>query len=168
MLSPILEWLFATPYAEMMRDSLWGYPIGETIHLFGIALLFGSILLADLRFVGLARHIPAGALTSGFLLRATWVGFALIVLSGLSLFAAYSIDTINNPIFLAKLALIAVAGVNMLFFTFRVSGGMAAWDRDETPPRAARLSAGLSIALWTVTIFAGRLIAYPEIFDPAA
>lgn len=168
MLTNFLEWMFATPYAEMMRDSLWGYPIGETVHLFGIVLLFGSILLADLRFVGLAAHVPAGALTSGFLLRATWAGFALIVLSGLSLFAAYSIDTITNPIFQAKLALIAIAGVNMLFFTFRVSGGMAAWDRDTKPPRAARISAALSILLWTVTICAGRLIAYPEIFEPAA
>lgn len=168
MLQTILDWVFNTPYAAMMRDSLWGYPIGEAVHLLGITLLFGSILLADLRFVGLARHIPAEALTSGFLLRATWVGFGLIVLSGLSLFAAYSIDTINSAIFLAKLALIAVAGVNMLFFTFRVSKGMPDWDLDTTPPLTARLSAGLSILLWTATIFAGRLIAYPEIFEKAA
>lgn len=164
----LLDWLYNTSYAEMMRDSLWGYPIGETVHLLGITLLFGSILLADLRFIGVGRHIPAGALSAGYLLRATWIGFALIVLSGLSLFAAYAIDTINSPIFIAKIALIAVAGVNMLFFTFRVTSGMHLWDRDVTPPKAARISAGLSIALWTLTIFAGRLIAYPEIFETAS
>lgn len=168
MLQDLMQWLFDTPYAAMMRDSLWGYPIGESVHLFGITLMFGSILLADLRFVGLSRHIAAEALTSHFLLRATWLGFALIVLSGLSLFSAYSIDTVNSVIFQAKLALIAVAGVNMLFFTFRVSKGMAQWDRDTVPPLAARISAGLSILLWTATIFAGRLIAYPEIFEKAA
>ncbi len=164
----LLNWLYNTSYAEMMRDSLWGYPIGETVHLLGITLLFGSILLADLRFIGVGRHIPAGALSAGYLLRATWIGFALIVLSGLSLFAAYAIDTINSPIFLTKMALIAVAGVNMLFFTFRVTSGMHLWDREVTPPTAARVSAALSIGLWTLTIFAGRLIAYPEIFEPAA
>lgn len=168
MLQTILEWVFNTPYAVMMRDSLWGYPIGEAVHLLGITLLFGSILLADLRFVGCARHIPAGGLTNGFLLRATWAGFALIVLSGLSLFAAYSIDTINSAIFLTKLALIAVAGMNMLFFTFRVSKGMSEWDIGTTPPLAARISAAMSITLWTATIFAGRLIAYPEIFEKSA
>jgi hypothetical protein len=164
----LLDWLYNTSYAEMMRDSLWGYPIGETVHLLGITLLFGSILLADLRFIGVGRHIGAGALTSGYLLRATWIGFALIVLSGLSLFAAYAIDTINSPIFVAKMVLIAVAGVNMLFFTFRVTSGMHLWESDVTPPTAARVSAGLSIALWTLTIFAGRLIAYPEIFETAS
>ncbi|HOB14483.1 MAG TPA: hypothetical protein PK680_05815 [Novosphingobium sp.] len=164
----LLDWLYNTSYAEMMRDSLWGYPIGETVHLLGITLLFGSILLADLRFIGVGRHIGAGALTSGYLLRVTWIGFALIVLSGLSLFAAYAIDTINSPIFVAKMVLIAVAGVNMLFFTFRVTSGMHLWESDVTPPTAARVSAGLSIALWTLTIFAGRLIAYPEIFETAS
>lgn len=168
MLFNVLEWLYNTSYAEMMRDSLWGYPIGETVHLLGITLLFGSILLADLRFVGVGRHLSAGALSAGFLLRATWGGFALIVLSGISLFAAYSTDTIGSPIFLAKMGLIAVAGLNMLFFTFRVTNGMHAWDRDAVPPVAARVSALLSITLWTLTIFAGRLIAYPEMFEQAA
>lgn len=147
------------------RDSPWGYPIGETVHLFGITLLFGSILLADLRFIGIARHIPAGARPEATCCGRSWIGFALIVLSGSACSAAYAIDTINSPIFIAKIALIAVAGVNMLFFTFRVSNGMHLWDRDVTPPTAARISAALSIALWTLTIFAGRLIAYPEIFE---
>ena len=147
MLTAILDWFTNTAYAEMMRYSLWGYPIGETVHLLGITLLFVS---------------------GGYLLRATWLGFGLIVLSGLSLFSAYAPDTIKSPIFVAKLALIAMAGVNMLFFTFRVSKGMHLWDRDVLPPLSARLSAGLSIVLWTLTIFAGRLIAYPEMFEAAA
>ena len=168
MLTAILDWFTNTAYAEMMRYSLWGYPIGETVHLLGITLMFGAILLADLRFIGVGRHLGAGALYGGYLLRATWLGFGLIVLSGLSLFSAYAPDTIKSPIFVAKLALIAMAGVNMLFFTFRVSKGMHLWDRDVLPPLSARLSAGLSIVLWTLTIFAGRLIAYPEMFEAAA
>lgn len=168
LLHPLFEALYETRLAEIMRDSLWGYPIGETFHLIGIVLLFGSIVLADLRFVGVGRHIGAHALSAGFLLRATWAGFAMIVLSGISLFAAYAPDTVASPIFLAKMILIAVAGVNMLFFTFRVSTGMAAWDKGVPSPLTARLSAGLSILLWTLTICAGRLIAYPEIFEGAA
>lgn len=164
----ILEWIFNTSYAGVVRDSLWGYAIAESVHLLGITIMFGSILLADLRFVGVGRHMGAHLLTSGFLLRATWAGFIVIVLSGLSLFSAYAPDTITSPIFLAKVALIAAAGVNMLFFTFRVSRGMSQWDVDVTPPPGARLSAGLSITLWTLTILAGRLIAYPEIFERTA
>lgn len=167
MLQAVLDWLYNTPFAEMMRDSLWGYPIAETAHLIGIVALFGSILLADLRFVGVGRHIEAHALSAGFLLRLTWLGFGLVLLSGLSLFAAYAPDTITSPIFIAKIGLIAVAGFNMLFFTFRVSKGMHLWNVDVTPSLSARVSAGLSILLWTLTICAGRLIAYPEIFEPS-
>lgn len=163
----ILDWLYNTTYAGLVRDSMWGYPIAESAHLIGIVIMFSTILLADLRLVGVARQISAQVLTSGFLLRFTWLGFALVLASGMSLFAAYAPDTITYPVFQFKLGLIAMAGLNMAFFTFRISHGMAQWDRDITPPLASRVSAGLSILLWTMTIFAGRLIAYPEIFESA-
>lgn len=165
MLEAMLTWLNNLPLAETMRSSLWGYPIGECLHLIGIVMLFGSILLVDLRFVGLSRGVNAQALSGGFLLRLTWAGFGLIVLSGLSLFSAYAPDTATNPAFRAKLVLIALAGVNMLFFHFRLYPRIAEWNEGVLPPTATRLSAGLSIVLWTITIFAGRLIAYPEMFE---
>jgi hypothetical protein len=167
MIESIMQWAYDTPYAEMMRDSMWGYPIAETVHLIGIMALFGSILLADLRFIGVGRQMSAETLSAGFLLRVTWAAFILIVLSGLSLFAAYAPDSIKSPIFLTKIALIGAAGLNMGFFTFRVTKGMHEWDLGLPSPLAARISAGLSIVLWTLTICAGRLIAYPEMFETA-
>lgn len=165
MLDSILNWVFDTPYSVMMRDSLWGYPIAETLHLFGIITLFGTILMVDLRFIGLNRNISARALSGGFLLKLTWAGFALVVLSGLSLFAAYAPDTIKSPIFIAKILLIALAGMNMMFFHFRVYPHIGEWDIDVLPSQRARWSAAASITLWVLTIIAGRLIAYPEIFE---
>lgn len=154
-----------TSYAALVRDSLWGYAVAESAHLIGIVIMFGAILLADLRIIGLGGAISMRLLTSGFLLRVTWIGFAIVVLSGLSLFSAYAPDTIMSPVFLAKMALIAAAGANMLLFTFRFSKGMDQWDTAGAVPSAARLSAACSITLWTLTIFAGRLIAYPEMFE---
>ena len=167
MLDQILTLVYDSSFATMMRDSLWGYPIAEILHHFGVVILFSTILLVDLRLVGVGVHLPARALSGGFLLRLTWGGFALILLSGLSLFVAYAPDNFESPIIRAKMLLIALAGLNMLFFHFRVYNSIALWDRNITPPTAARISAALSILLWTCTIFAGRLIAYPEIFEKA-
>ncbi len=159
-------WLFLyeTSYAEMVRYSMWGYPIFETLHLIGVALLFGSIVLTDLRMLGLGKHLSATELAGRYLLRLTWVGFALVAFSGFSLFVAYAEDNVQNPFFVLKMVLIAVAGINALFFHVRVYSGVAGWNLNGAAPLAGKISTALSMTLWTLTIAAGRLIAYPELF----
>lgn len=159
-------WLFLydTSYAEMVRYSMWGYPIFETLHLIGIALLFGSIVLTDFRMLGIGKHMSAAELTGRYLLRLTWVGFALVAFSGFSLFIAYADENVQNPFFLVKMVLIALAGINAAFFHLRIYAGVAKWDLNQAAPLAGKVSTALSITLWTLTIAAGRLIAYPELF----
>lgn len=164
-LQPILQWLWGTRLAELVRDSLWGYPIAESLHLLSITMMFGSIVLADLRFIGMGRSMPASLLCEKYLLRFTWVAFLFVVASGLLLFSAYAPENIGNVAFQLKMIVMALAGLNMMYFTFRVSRGLATWDRDLPPPLSARISAGLSILLWASTICLGRLIATPEIFE---
>jgi len=174
MLNDILLRISETGYASLVRDTLWGYPIFETIHTIGIIMMFGSIALVDLRYIGFARILSAYELGERHLLRFTWVGFALIALSGLSLFSAYPVENIDNIAFKAKFVLIALAGLNMLFFNFRVASGLAtiparggamAVENAPDVPLAGRISVGLSLCLWAATIACGRLIAYPEIFE---
>ena len=170
MLANALTRISETDYASLVRDSLWGYPIFETIHVIGIVTMFGSIALVDLRYLGLARALPAYEMGERHLLRFTWLGFALIVLSGLSLFSAYPLENVGNAVFRAKFVLIALAGVNMLFFNFRISGGhtkngASMADGGADIPLAGKISVALSLCLWMGTIACGRLIAYPEMFE---
>lgn len=172
MLQEILARIADSGFSSLVRDSLWGYPILETIHTMGIVLLFGSIALVDLRYIGLGRTLSAFEMGERHLLRFTWGGFALIILSGLALFTAYPTDNIANVAFRAKFVLIALAGINMLFFKFRIAsklalpaaGGEGASGWAEAP-LAGKISVGLSLCLWLGTITCGRLIAYPEIFQ---
>lgn len=163
MLNELLTAVSETGLAGLVRDSLWGYPILETIHLFGIVLLFGTIALVDLRYLGVTRSLSAVELGEHHLLRFTWIGFVIIALSGAALFTAYPVENVENMVFRVKLALIALAGVNMLFFTFRVAKGLTGPDAEV--PLAGRVSVALSLCLWVSTIACGRLIAYPEIFE---
>lgn len=142
-----------------MRQSLWLYPAVEVVHLAGIALLVGSILVLDLRLLGFSRKLPARRLAAHVL---PWSlgSFALILPSGLAMFVAHAGDLIASPVFALKMCLIFAAGVNAAVFHAGVFRGAAAWDVDAPPPAAARAAAALSLVLWLAVIACGRLLAY--------
>jgi hypothetical protein len=144
---------------QAMRQWLWLYPAVEIVHLVGIALLVGSILVLDLRLLGFSRSLPVRKLASHIL---PWsaAGLALIVPSGLAMFVAHASDLIGNPVFALKMCLVMAAGVNAAAFHAGVFRGAAAWDVDVVPPAMARSAGALSLLLWISVIACGRLLAY--------
>ena len=66
----------ATGFGRFMREALWAYPITEAVHIVGLALLFGSIAIVDLRLIGAGRRVPAAALVS-YAVPWSLLGFAL-------------------------------------------------------------------------------------------
>jgi hypothetical protein len=145
--------------AVAMRQWLWLYPIVEVVHLTGIALLVGSIAILDLRLLGLARTLPVRQLASHVL---PWsaAAFLLIVPSGLLMFIAHASDFIQSNVFVLKMCLILAAGANAALFHAGAFRAAADWDVQRMPPTAARIAAGLSLALWVSVIACGRLLAY--------
>lgn len=155
--------LAASPFAAWLRASAWAYPASEILHLAGMALLFGSIVVVDLRLAGLGRQLPVTPLLR-HALPATMAGFALIVVSGALLFVAHADDLIGNRAFLVKLVLIVLGLANAAWFhagPYRaLHAGRADWETSRAPPRLARSCAVLSLVTWVLVICAGRLIAY--------
>jgi uncharacterized membrane protein len=149
-------WLASTPVALAMRSSAWLYPIVEIIHILGFAVLVGGVALFDLRVLGFARAIPIKALGRHLLAWAV-ASLALVVPTGVLLFAASAQELIENRVFLLKLALIGVAGVNALLFHADAYRGAGTWT---VIPASARLHAALSLALWVAVVSCGRLLAY--------
>lgn len=157
----LLERLEASAWGTMVRETLWGYPIFEILHLVGIATVVGSIAMMDLRLLGRTSWLPVRA-TASWLLGATWTGFALVVVSGLSLFSAYATSFVDNPVFRWKLLLIAIAGINAATFHATAFRGVDGWDANAPTPLAARVSGALSLLLWFTILALGRWIAYVE------
>ena len=151
------SWLAATPPALAMRGTAWLYPAVEIVHIVGFAVLVGAVAMFDLRVLGFGRDLPVRLLARHLL---PWsVGSMLLVLpSGLLLFAAEAPDLAANRVFLLKLALIAVAGLNALAFHGGPYRAAERWE-SRAPPRA-RLHAVLSLILWLAVIACGRLLAY--------
>jgi hypothetical protein len=157
----------ALPLSAALRSSAWAYPVVEIVHLTGMALLFGTIAVVDLRLAGLARALPVTTLLRHVL---PWTvgAFFAIVGSGVLLFLAHADELATNRAFLVKLGLIALGLANAFYFhvhpyrTLHAGGahGARSWNVDAPPPTITRVCAVLSLLTWTLVICAGRLIAY--------
>lgn len=152
-------WLAATPLSQAMRGHPWLYPIVETVHIVGFAVLVGAVALFDLRVLGCARALPVRAL-GRHLLRWALASLLLVVPAGMLLFSTQARELIGNPVFALKLALLATAGLNAACFHAGVYRGAAAWDVARAAPPLARAQAALSLLLWVAVIACGRLLAY--------
>ncbi len=153
-----LRWVESTAPAVALREASWIYPIVETFHIIGLVGLVGAAAMFDMRLLGMSGQLPVDRL-AGHLL--PWSRFSLIVVvpSGVLLFISAATETWANPAFRLKLLLIAAAGVNAYVFHRRTFCSVGEGNHGSTPA-AAKLSAVVSLVLWTGVIAAGRLIAY--------
>jgi len=147
------------PFARMMRESLWAYPIVETIHIVGFVILVGSVLMFDLRVLGLSKNLSVRAL-SRHLLPWSVGALVLIVPTGFLMFSAHAMDFLGNRTFQLKMALLMAAGINAVIFRTGPYQTVAHWDVGTRAPISAQLSVAASIVLWVSIISCGRLLAY--------
>jgi hypothetical protein len=140
-----------------MRADPWLYPIIEIVHIAGFAVLVGAVAMFDLRVLGLGRDLPVRALARHLL---PWSAGSMlaVVPSGLLLFAAEAPALADNRVFLLKLLLIGVAGLNALAFHAGPYRTLERWQGGAPP--SARLHAALSLVLWLAVLTCGRLLAY--------
>ena len=129
----------------------WAYPALEVLHIVGIAMLLGNLLLLELRVWGLSAEIPLRALAR-LALGLSVAGFTLIAMSGLTMFAANPGELLANRVFVVKMGLVGLAGLNAAMFHAR--GGLARLDA------LAKAQTALSLGLWLAVIICGRFIAY--------
>jgi uncharacterized membrane protein len=149
------------PLARVIGDAMvnlkWGWPASETVHFIGLSLLFGVVLLVDLRMLGFMKGIPYSTLHR--LLPWGVLGFGVNVVTGILFFIGAPPDFyVNNPVFVWKLALILVAGANALYFTVVKQ----AWtlEAGDTAPLAAKVAAASGILLWVGVIFCGQMLPF--------
>jgi hypothetical protein len=148
------EWCEATAIGESIRVSIWAFPVIESIHLLGLCLLGGAVLIVDLRLLGLGltqQRIAALARQ----VRPWLIGaVALMLLTGVLLFLSEAVKCYYNRAFWVKITTLPVA----LAFTFGVKERMAKeWEDAST---RSRLMGAASIALWFTVAAAGRWIGF--------
>ena len=155
MLEPFFRWCESTLIGRAIADSVWAFPILEAVHLLGLCLLGGALLIVDLRMLGvgltgqpvsrLARHARP------------WLIAALVVMvaTGIPLFLSEAIKAYYNTSFWVKMSTLPVA----LGFTFGVRERVARNEGMEPGPRCKIIGA-VSLALWFTVAAAGRWIGF--------
>jgi hypothetical protein len=159
-LLPFCQWLAETPWSIRLHESLYGYPLVESTHVWMLAFFVGFTVLLDLRLLGWAmRRVPVSEVARRLL---PWmrVSFGLMVLTGLALFYAIPVRSYQNIFFRVKMMLLVIAGLNVFVFHSGIFKRVMSWDREVPPPPRARMAGAASIVLWTTIIFAGRMMAY--------
>ena len=146
--------------ADAIREDDVLFPSIESVHVLAICLVVGSIMAVDLRLLGFASvKRPISAVTRG-ILPLTWGAFAVAVASGFLMFISNAAKYLGNGFFVAKLCLIAAAGLNMLVFHFISARDRRHWDLQARPPFATRLAGGISVLLWIAVVACGRWIGF--------
>ena len=129
----------------------WAYPALEVVHIVGIALLVGNLVLVEVRVWGAGAALALEPLAR-LALPISLAGFALAAASGLLMFSSQPMELLSNRVFTLKMTVLLLAGCNAALFHTR--GGLQKLDR------TARVQTALSLGLWLVVIVCGRWIAY--------
>ena len=160
------EWIANTSLSVGIRESIWTYPIIESVHVLGLTLFLGLLLLWDTRLLGFVlRRVPVSALWRQL---SPWIAFGAIIItiSGTLLFWSDPVKFYGNIFFRIKLVALVLAAANALAYHLGIERRLVEWDT-ATTPRAAKIAGATWIAVWTVVVVVGRLIAY-NWFPPLA
>jgi hypothetical protein len=144
-----------------MRESLYAFPIVETLHIFGIVLLLSSAFLLDLRLFGIGpmRDEPVKKL-AGWILPWVCAGFTIQLISGSLMYAAEATRAALNFLFWLKMFLIVLAGVNALVFHTRMYKHVDEWNEARVAPLGARVYGCFSVLIWFGVVGLGRWFSF--------
>jgi hypothetical protein len=146
---------------ETMRTSgVWAYGVVNLVHVLGIATLFGSVLLLDLRLLGAWPRVPLSAIEEPAV-RLAIAGFFVAAASGACLISTNATEYVGNPFLPIKLGAIALGVINAVVMQFLPAWKMRA-AQTAAPRARVQLAAagGMSLVCWLAAVAAGRMIGY--------
>ena len=156
----LLTWFELSWVGVTIRGYAWAFPSFEIIHFMGLCILFGSLLVIDLRLLGVARFIPMGPAMS--YVPISIGGFVLCLITGIGFFCADPFRYWPNIAFRVKMILIILAGINALYFQFVEHNKVRGLAEGTDTENSTKFIAVASLVLWAGVIIGGRMIPYLE------
>jgi hypothetical protein len=148
----LCQWLEQTRLSVAIRESAWGFPIIESVHVLGLCLL-GMVILLDFRVLGVAlTRVPAPEIIADL---SPWItaGVIVMMLSGILTFLNAPVEYYNNTVFRIKVVMLLLVAVN----AWALRAGRS---RYSSQGHQAVLARSMSLVLWAGIIVAGRMITY--------
>jgi hypothetical protein len=159
-LQSFAEWLQNTPVGTFIAQSTWAFPTLETVHVFALVIVVGTIAIVDLRLLSVASRNRSVSQLSNDVLPITWSAFGLAAVTGALLISSKAVSYLENWPFRIKMVLLFLAGANMILFHFMTYRSIHQWDHADRAPSAARLAGALSLTFWIGVIVCGRWIGF--------
>ena len=159
-LTDLLERLYDTGWAAVLRENALAFPWVECLHVLAITTVVGSISVVDLRLLGLAWRDRSVRRVLHDVLPVTWTAFALAVVSGFLMFASNAPTYARNPFLQLKMVLILVAGLNMSLFHLWARRSLPEWETAPTLPFRAKVAGVVSLVSWIGVVAAARWIGF--------
>jgi hypothetical protein len=151
-------WIETTALSQAIQTHSWVVPTVQTIHILGIAAVMASVLMIDLRMIGVFPEQPLARVSQRFR-PVIWWTLPLLLVTGIIMITGEPGRSLANPVFQLKMLLLISAIVVTLIFQIPLGRNASYWDAGSR--RAlARIIAVASLLLWTGIVFAGRWIAY--------
>jgi hypothetical protein len=147
------EWLSTSPWANAMNGPEWAFPVVQSLHFMGFALSIGTIAIVDLRLLGIAMRRQTASELAADLNRWTWIGIAVMLITGPLMFSADAVVYHSNPSFQIKMICLMLALLSHVTLHRRAV-------RSGASPLLAKLAGAVSLVLWTAVVAGGRMIAF--------
>jgi hypothetical protein len=160
-LEPLARWINTTPLHDLMLQQSWAFPAAETIHFMGLSMLIGSLLIVDLRGMGLLRMIPFEQAHK--LIPLAIIGFVANVITGVAFVFSDPTLYFPNTSFWYKMAFIALAGLNALAFELLVFRRHRKGEIKIQESVVAKATSALSLVFWLVVLILGRFLPFTEV-----
>ncbi len=159
-----LTWLQATWFSTSLRESVYMWAIVDGVHVIGLCIFLGMLLFWELRLFNVGVRGASVSETWDRLAPLILIGFIVMTASGLLLFVSEPVRFWGNVFFRIKVAALVLAAMNALAFHYSVGRRLVDWDVRPLPA-SAHVVGVVSITLWVLIVFCGRLIAY-NWFEP--
>jgi len=154
----IIQYLKATPVAALMNKTRWAWPISESIHFVGLALLIGIVAPLDVRLMGFMKGVSIESLHK--LVPWAIAGFVLNLITGLMFLAGTPEQYLGNVSWWFKVVFLLIAGANMLAFELTQRATAFAMPADAGTPWPLKAIGAVSLASWVMVLYWGRMLPF--------
>ena len=154
----LYTWMEASWLGQLMILNPLAFTVAETLHFMALTILIGTLLVVDLRGMGVLKRIPL--VQAHKLIPFTIGAFAVSLATGIAFLCSNPANYFSNTAFQIKLALVVLAGINAVIFELAVFRPLVAGKPGIEEGAVVKLTSFLSLAFWAGVLIFGRLIPY--------